>query len=182
MGDQKPLPLIGRIALQLRMVTAEQLSELTQAQVNQGDTGGLGELMVSRGLIDRDQLKRLLDTQKQVVAKARARQAIDQAGRRAHERDVGEDLLDPRVQRDQRARDAERRVDQEVRVHERGLLARVREALHVVDDLPDAGDAFETLLDQLLAVASLIGERGLAARVPSRGRSSTRAASGGSIR
>jgi twitching motility protein PilT len=79
MSDAKPLPLIGRIALQLRMVTQEQLSELTRAQAKEGDTGGLGELMVSRGLIDRDQLKRLLDTQKQVIAKARARQAIDQA-------------------------------------------------------------------------------------------------------
>jgi twitching motility protein PilT len=79
MTDQKPLPLIGRIALQLKMVTAEQLSELTRSQAKEGDTGGLGELMVSRGLIDRDQLKRLLDTQKQVVAKARARQAVEQA-------------------------------------------------------------------------------------------------------
>ena len=79
MSDQKPLPLIGRIALQLRMVTAEQLAELTHAQAKEGDTGGLGELMVARGLIDRDQHKRLLDTQKQVVAKARARQALDRA-------------------------------------------------------------------------------------------------------
>ena len=79
MSDQKPLPLIGRIALQLRMVTAEQLSELTRAQAKEGDTGGLGELMVARGLIDRDQHKRLLDTQKQVVAKARARQALERA-------------------------------------------------------------------------------------------------------
>jgi twitching motility protein PilT len=79
MSDQKPLPLIGRIALQLRMVTPEQLSELTRAQAKDGDTGGLGELMVARGLIDRDQHKRLLDTQKQVVAKARARQALERA-------------------------------------------------------------------------------------------------------
>jgi twitching motility protein PilT len=79
MSDQKPLPLIGRIALQLRMVTPEQLSELTRAQAKEGDTGGLGELMVARGLIDRDQHKRLLDTQKQVVAKARARQALERA-------------------------------------------------------------------------------------------------------
>jgi twitching motility protein PilT len=78
MSDTKPLPLIGRIALQLRMVTQEQLAELTRAQAKEGDTGGLGELMVARGIIDRDQLKRLLDTQKQVIAKARARQAIDQ--------------------------------------------------------------------------------------------------------
>ncbi|HVH07391.1 MAG TPA: type IV pilus twitching motility protein PilT [Myxococcota bacterium] len=79
MSDQKPLPLVGRIALQLRMVTQEQLAELTRVQAKEGDTGGLGELMVARGLIDRDQLKRLLDTQKQVVAKARARQAIERA-------------------------------------------------------------------------------------------------------
>ena len=36
MSDQKPLPLIGRIALQLKMVTAEQLSELTRAQAKEG--------------------------------------------------------------------------------------------------------------------------------------------------
>jgi twitching motility protein PilT len=76
MSGERPVPLLGRIAVQMRLVTAEQLAELTRAQAKDGDTTGLGELMLQRGLIDKAQLGRLLETQKQVLAKARARQAV----------------------------------------------------------------------------------------------------------
>jgi len=79
MSGERPIPLLGRIAVQMRLVTPEQLAELTQAQSKDGDTTGLGELMLQRGLIDQAQLGRLLETQKQVLAKARARQAVAKA-------------------------------------------------------------------------------------------------------
>jgi twitching motility protein PilT len=79
MSESRPVPLLGRIAVQMRMITPEQLAELTRAQSKDGDTAGLGEHMVQQGLIDRAQLKKLLEAQKQVVAKLRARQAVEQA-------------------------------------------------------------------------------------------------------
>jgi twitching motility protein PilT len=79
MSESRPVPLLGRIAVQMRMITPEQLAELTRAQSKDGDTSGLGEHMVQQGLIDRAQLKKLLEAQKQVVAKLRARQAVEQA-------------------------------------------------------------------------------------------------------
>jgi len=79
MSESRPVPLLGRIAVQMRMITPEQLAELTRAQAKDGDNAGLGEHMVQRGLIDRAQLQKLLEAQKQVVAKLRARQAVEQA-------------------------------------------------------------------------------------------------------
>jgi twitching motility protein PilT len=79
MSESRPVPLLGRIAVQMRMITPEQLAELTRAQAKDGDSAGLGEHMVQQGLIDRAQLKKLLEAQKQVVAKLRARQAVEQA-------------------------------------------------------------------------------------------------------
>ena len=49
-----------------------------------------------------------------------------------------------------------------IHVDEGALLARVGEALHVVDDQLHALDALETLVDQLLAVADPLGGLGLA--------------------
>jgi twitching motility protein PilT len=79
MSESRPVPLIGRIAVQMRLITAAQLEELTRAQAQTGDTKGLGDLMVERGWIDREKLVRLLEAQKQVVAKLRARQAVEHA-------------------------------------------------------------------------------------------------------
>src|SRR4029450_6269559 len=79
MSESRPVPLIGRIAVQMRLITAAQLEELTRAQAQTGDTKGLGDLMVERGGIDREKLVRLLEAQKQVVAKLRARQAVEHA-------------------------------------------------------------------------------------------------------
>ena len=74
----RPVPLIGRIALAMKLLSADQLAELTRSQAKDGGSANLGELMVERGWIDRAQLRRLLDAQKQVVAKHRAKAALDQ--------------------------------------------------------------------------------------------------------
>jgi twitching motility protein PilT len=79
MSESRPVPLIGRIAVQMRLITPAQLEELTRAQAQSGETKGLGDLMVERGWIDRAALARLVEAQKQVVAKLRAKQALEQA-------------------------------------------------------------------------------------------------------
>jgi twitching motility protein PilT len=77
-SSARPVPLIGRIAIAMKLLTADQLAELTQSQAKDGGPANLGELMVERGWIDGAQLRRLIEAQKQVVAKHRAKAAIDQ--------------------------------------------------------------------------------------------------------
>src|SRR4029453_4006219 len=78
MSESRPVPLIGRIAVQMRLITAAQLEELTRAQAQTGDTKGLGDLMVERGWIDREKLVRVLGAEEQGGGKGRGRQAVEQ--------------------------------------------------------------------------------------------------------
>jgi twitching motility protein PilT len=75
----RSLPLMGRIAVHLKLITHDQLSELTRLQEREGHRKNLGDLMVDQGLIDASQLRRLVAAQKQVFAKQRAQQAAAQA-------------------------------------------------------------------------------------------------------
>jgi twitching motility protein PilT len=74
----RPVPLIGRIAVAMKLLTPDQLAELTRSQALDGGSASLGELMLQRGWIDRAQLRRLLEAQKQVVAKHRAKSALEE--------------------------------------------------------------------------------------------------------
>ncbi|HEX2486750.1 MAG TPA: ATPase, T2SS/T4P/T4SS family, partial [Myxococcota bacterium] len=78
-SDPRSVPLIGRIAVAMKLLTPDQLAELTRSQAKDGSPTSLGELMVERGWIDRGQLKKLLEAQKQVVAKHRAKAALERA-------------------------------------------------------------------------------------------------------
>jgi twitching motility protein PilT len=71
----RPVPLLGRIAVQLKMISHDQLSALTRLQEREGHRKNLGDLLLDQGLIDTDQLRRLVAAQKQVIAKHRAQQA-----------------------------------------------------------------------------------------------------------
>jgi twitching motility protein PilT len=77
MSSSRPVPLLGRIAIHLKMITHDQLAELTLQQERDGHQQNIGNLMVERGFIDAGQLTRLVAAQKQVVAKQRAKQAVD---------------------------------------------------------------------------------------------------------
>jgi twitching motility protein PilT len=72
MADSNAVPLLGRIAVHLKMITLDQLAEVTRAQGRAGEDLPLGELLVARGLIDRQALSTLLMAQRQVLAKQKA--------------------------------------------------------------------------------------------------------------
>ena len=77
--SKQPMPLIGRLAIHLKMIGIEQLAELTREQAREGGSTNLGELMMQKGLITRLQLEQLLRAQKQVLAKQRAKQKAESA-------------------------------------------------------------------------------------------------------
>ena len=71
--------LMGRVAVHLKMISMDQLAEVTRAQAR-GDSRNLGELLVEAGYITREQLATLVAAQKQVIAKQKAQQAAAAAG------------------------------------------------------------------------------------------------------
>ena len=79
MSSSPPVPLLGRIAIHLKMITHDQLAEVTQQQERDGHAQNLGDLMVERGYLNAAQLKRLVAAQKQVIAKQRAKHAVERA-------------------------------------------------------------------------------------------------------
>ncbi len=82
--SERPAPLLGRIALHLKLITMDQLSEATHRQ---GTTGGnLGAILVELGHLSEAQLQQVLRARQQVVAKAKAKQAVASA---APEPEVG---------------------------------------------------------------------------------------------
>ena len=68
------MPLLGRLAVHLKMVTMDQLAEALHEQGRAGEETPLGELLMQMGFIDRAKLAKLVAAQKQVLAKHRAKQ------------------------------------------------------------------------------------------------------------
>ncbi len=79
MTDPKPLPLLGRLAVHLKMISMDQLAEAARAQGRAGEEAKLGEILVERGFIDRGQLAKLIAAQRQVLAKQKAKAAPEAA-------------------------------------------------------------------------------------------------------
>src|SRR5882672_6625385 len=75
MTDPKPVPLLGRLAVHLKMISMDQLAEAIRAQGRAGEDAKLGEIMVECGLIDRAQLTKLIAAQQQVIAKQKGKPA-----------------------------------------------------------------------------------------------------------
>jgi twitching motility protein PilT len=72
--QEKPIPLLGRLAVHLKMITMDQLVEALRAQGRTAEEMPLGEQLVELGFIDRGKLAKLLAAQTQVLAKHRAKQ------------------------------------------------------------------------------------------------------------
>ncbi len=72
MAQDKPIPLVGRLAIQLKMLTSEEVS---RAMAESESTGNprLAQVMMQMGLLDRDQVANLHRIQKDLVDKQRAR-------------------------------------------------------------------------------------------------------------
>jgi len=78
MANKTPVPLMGRLAVQLKLVTKDQLAQALQNTTASG--GKLGDVMVEMGLVNRKQLQKLEQVQRDVVAKHRAKQAAAAGG------------------------------------------------------------------------------------------------------
>ena len=79
MSNGEPVPLLGRIALHLKLISMDQLTEATRAQGNGAGTKNLGTILVELGHLTEPELQEVLRARQQVVAKARAKQALAQA-------------------------------------------------------------------------------------------------------
>src|SRR5258706_6784063 len=73
MPDPKPAPLLGRLAVHLKMISMDQLAEAIRAQGRAGEDAKLGEILVACGFIDRTQLVKLIAAQQQVLAKQKGK-------------------------------------------------------------------------------------------------------------
>jgi twitching motility protein PilT len=74
-ADPKPAPLLGRLAVHLKMITMDQLADAVRAQGRTGEEAKLGEILVELGFIDRAQHAKLLAAQQQVIAKQKGKAA-----------------------------------------------------------------------------------------------------------
>jgi twitching motility protein PilT len=75
MSDKQPLPLIGRIAVQLKMITMAQLQEATSLQGRDPDKR-LGDIFLEMGLVSEAQMEKVKHVQRDLVIKHRAKQAM----------------------------------------------------------------------------------------------------------
>ena len=74
-----PIPLLGRIAVHLNLISVEQLAEATRLQGQSGGEKRLGEILVERGMLTPSQLEQVLRARQQMIVKQRAKEAATQA-------------------------------------------------------------------------------------------------------
>jgi twitching motility protein PilT len=92
MASERAKTLMGRIAVQANLISMDQLAEATREQGSLGGTKNLGEILVDKGFITPSELQRLIDIQKQIVARAREKES---AQRRAEETQPSATANDP---------------------------------------------------------------------------------------
>ena len=78
MSNQR-VPLLGRLAVHNQMISMDQLADATREQGRRNDGTSLGKIMVEKGFIAPEQLEKLLNAQRQMVARQRASQAANAA-------------------------------------------------------------------------------------------------------
>ena len=74
-----PIPLLGRIAVHLKLISVEQLAEATRLQGQAPSEKRLGDILVERGMLTTAQLEQVLRARQQMIVKQRAREAAAQA-------------------------------------------------------------------------------------------------------
>ena len=79
MAQQKTVSLMGRLAVQLKMITMDQLTEATAEQGREPNKR-LGDIFVEKGRVNPGQIEKLKKLQRDLVAKHRAKQAVAGAG------------------------------------------------------------------------------------------------------
>ncbi len=74
--SEAPIPLLGRIAIHLKLLTPEQLADATRHQAETGGKEPIGAVLVAKGYLSEAQLKTVLRARDQLVAKQKAAQAV----------------------------------------------------------------------------------------------------------
>jgi twitching motility protein PilT len=74
-----PIPLLGRIAVHLKLITVQQLAEATKRQAQGGGEKRLGEILVETGMLTQAQLEKVLRARQQMIAKQLAKSAAEKA-------------------------------------------------------------------------------------------------------
>ena len=72
MAQQKSIPLVGRLAIQLKMLTSAEVERAIAEGVSSGNPR-LGQIFLQMGLLDRKQIMKLQQVQKDLVEKHRAK-------------------------------------------------------------------------------------------------------------
>jgi twitching motility protein PilT len=75
MPQPPSVALLGRLAVHLKMISLEQLAAATREQAEGGSNRRLGDILVDKGFVTREQLAKLLRVQEQTLAKQRAKAA-----------------------------------------------------------------------------------------------------------
>lgn len=81
MAQDKPIPLVGRLAIQLKMLTPGEVARAMAESESSGNPR-LAQVMLTMGLLDRDQVVKLQQVQKDLVEKQRARMSGGEASER----------------------------------------------------------------------------------------------------
>jgi len=76
----KPVPLIGRLAVQLKMIDLDQLNQATALHGSDPDKR-LGDIFIEQGMMSPAQMDKLQKIQRDLVVKHRAKQALASADR-----------------------------------------------------------------------------------------------------
>jgi twitching motility protein PilT len=79
MSGNKTVSLMGRLAIQLKLIDMDQLNEATAEQGRNPDKR-LGDILLEKGFVNARQLEKLKQVQRDVVAKHRAKQALSATG------------------------------------------------------------------------------------------------------
>jgi len=79
MGQAKPKPLVGRLAIQLKMLTSDEVERAMAESVSSGNPR-LAQVFLQMGLLDREQIAKLQQVQKDLVEKHRAKKEAAAAG------------------------------------------------------------------------------------------------------
>lgn len=74
MSDKKAIPLVARLAIQLEMLTPTEVERALAESVSSGNPR-LAQVFLQMGLLDRDQVLKLQQVQKDLVERHRAKQA-----------------------------------------------------------------------------------------------------------
>lgn len=74
MAQKKPIPLVGRLAIQLKMLTSQEVERAIAESVSTGNPR-LAQVFLQMGMLDREQIARLQQVQKDLVEKHRAKKA-----------------------------------------------------------------------------------------------------------